>query len=77
MGDRVAPVIRFWLCVALLLTHLVFYLGLTRDVQVAGYTLPAKFFMPGFYIFSGVLIMAVGYLINRITTRKTRPQQQN
>ena len=74
---RLLFVFGFVYCVALLLTHLVFYFGLTRDVQVAGYTLPAKFFMPGFYIFLGVLFMVVGYFINRITTRKTRPQQQN
>ena len=55
--------------------HLAFYLGLTRDVQVAEYTLPANIFMPSFYIFFGVLFMAAGYLINRITTRKTRLQQ--
>ena len=72
---RLLFVFGFVYCVALLLTHLVFYFGLTRDVQVAGYTLPAKFFMPGFYTFFGVLIMATGYLINRIASRKARQQQ--
>ena len=72
---RLLFVFGFVYCVALLLAHLAFYLGLTRDVQIAEYTLPAKSFMPGFYIFFGVLIIAVGYLINRIVTRKFRRQQ--
>jgi len=72
---RLLFVFGFVYCVALLLAHLAFYLGLARDVQVAEYKLPAKIFMPGFYIFFGFLFMAVGYLINRITTRKTRLQQ--
>ena len=72
---RLLFVFGFVYCVALLLAHLAFYLGLARDVQVAEYKLPAKIFMPGFYIFFGFLFVAVGYLINRITTRKTRLQQ--
>ena len=72
---RLLFVFGFVYCVALLLAHLAFYLGLTRDIHLAEYTLPAKIFMPSFYVFFGVLFMAVGYLINRITTRKTRLQQ--
>ncbi len=72
---RLLFVFGFVYCASLLLVHLVFYLGLSRDVQVAeGYTLPAKIFMPRFYIFFGVLIMLIGYFINRIATRKARRQ---
>ncbi len=71
---RLLFVFGFVYCAALLLTHVAFYLELARDVQVADYTLPAKSFMPGFYIFFGVLITVVGYFINRIATRKTRQQ---
>ena len=72
---RLLFVFGFVYCVALLLAHLAFTMGLTRDVQVAEYTLPAKSFMPGFYTFFGVLILVVGYFINRIATCKVRPQQ--
>ena len=72
---RLLFVFGFVYCVALLLAHLAFYLGLARDIHLAEYTLPAKIIMPGFYIFFGFLFVAVGYLINRITTRKTRLQQ--
>lgn len=71
---RLLFVFGFVYCVAPLLAHLAFYLGLARDVQVADFTLPAKSFMVGFYIFFGVLIIVVGYLINRIATRKARQQ---
>ena len=72
---RLLFIFGFVYCAWLLLAHLVFYLGLSRDVQVAeGYTLPAKVFMPGFYIFFGVLIMLIGYFINRLSTRKARRQ---
>ena len=72
---RLLFVFCFVYCVALLLAHLAFYLGLTRDIHLAEYTLPAKIFMPSFYVFFGVLILLTGYLINRIATRKTRLQQ--
>ena len=72
---RLAFVFSFVYCVALLLAHLAFYLGLTRDIHIAEYTLPAKIFMPSFYVFFGVLILLTGYLINRIATRKVRRQQ--
>ena len=55
---------------------MIFFDGQTPDIQVAGHSFPAKNFMPCFYTFSGVLIMATGYLINRIVARKTHPQQQ-
>ncbi len=72
---RLAFVYVFVYCISLLLAHVVFYMGLTTDVQVApGYTLPANRFMPGFYIVVGVLTMVTGYLINRIATRKARRQ---
>ena len=68
---RLAFVFVFVYCCALLLAHLVFYMGITTDLQVIpGYTLPAKNFMIGFYCFFGLLTMAVGYLINHIATRK-------
>ena len=73
---RLLFVFGFVYCVALLLAHLAFYLGLTRDIHLAEYTLPAKIFMPSFYVFFGVLILGMGYLINRIATRRSRPQQQ-
>jgi nitrate reductase gamma subunit len=61
-----------------LLGHFVFFSGPTRDIQVMGFNLPAKSFMTGFYIFTGVLILSTGYLINRLVnhfvTRKTRRQ---
>ena len=69
---RLLFVFGFVYSVALLLAHVVFYLGIARDVQVAEYTLPAKDFMVGFYISVGVLIMTAGYFINRIATRKAR-----
>ncbi len=72
---RLLFVFGFVYCVAPLLAHLAFYLGLARDVQVADFTLPAKSFMVGFYIFFGVLIIVVGYLINRIATNKSRRPQ--
>ena len=72
---RLLFVFGFVYCVALLLAHLAFYLGLTRDIHLAEYTLPAKIFMPSFYVFFGVLILITGNLINRIATRKTRLQQ--
>jgi hypothetical protein len=75
---RLAFVFIFVYCCALLLEHFVFFSGSTRDIQVMGYTLPAKSFMTGFYIFTGVLILSTGYLINRLVnhfvTRKTRRQ---
>ena len=71
---RLLFVFGFVYCAALLLMHVAFYLGLARDVQVAEYKLPAKSFMAGFYIFFGVLIIVVGYFINRIVTRKSRQQ---
>ena len=73
---RLAFVIGFVYCAVLLLSHLVFFSGQAPDIQVAGHSFPAKSFMPCFYISVGVLIMATGYLINRITARKTCPQQQ-
>ena len=57
-----------------MLGHLIFYSGPTRDIQVMGYTLPAKSFMTGFYIFTGVLVLSTGYLVNHFVTRKTRRQ---
>ena len=75
---RLAFVFIFVYCCALLLGHFVFFSGPTRDIQVMEYTLPAKSFMTGFYIFTGVLILSTGYLINRLVnhfvTRKTRRQ---
>lgn len=73
---RLAFVFGFVYSVALLLGHLVFFTEPTPDIQVAGLSFPAKNFMTCFYTFFGVLIMATGYLINRITARKTCPQQQ-
>ena len=61
---------------SLLLAHLAFFMGLTPDIQVQGYTLPAKIFMIGFHVLSGTLILGTGYLINRIATRKARRQQK-
>ena len=63
---RLAFVFGFVYCVALLLAHLVFFSGPAPDIQVAGHTFPAKNFMTCFYTFFSVLIMATGYLINRI-----------
>lgn len=75
---RLAFVFIFVYCCALLLGHFVFFSGPTRDIQVMGFNLPAKSFMTGFYIFTGVLILSTGYLINRLVnhfvTRKTRRQ---
>ena len=75
---RLAFVFIFVYCCALLLGHLIFYSGPTRDIQVMGYTLPAESFMTCLYIFTGVLILSTGYLINRLVnhfvTRKTRRQ---
>ena len=75
---RQAFVFIFVYCCALLLGHFVFFSGPTRDIQVMGFNLPAKSFMTGFYIFTGVLILSTGYLINRLVnhfvTRKTRRQ---
>lgn len=75
---RLAFVFIFVYCCALLLGHFVFFSGPTRDIQVIGFNLPAKSFMTGFYIFTGVLILSTGYLINRLVnhyvTRKTRRQ---
>ena len=75
---RLAFVYIFVYCNWLLMAHVVFYMGLTTDVQIApGYTLPANSFMTGFYIFFGALTIVTGYLINRIATRKARRQQRS
>ena len=71
---RLVFVFIFVYCCALLVGHFIFYSGATRDIQVMGYTLPARSFMTGFYIIIGVLILSTGYLINHITSRKTRRQ---
>lgn len=73
---RLLFVFGFVYSVTLLLTHVAFYLGLARDVQVLEYTLPAKDFMLAFHIASGVLILATGYFINLIATRKARRTAQ-
>ena len=73
---RLVFVFTFVYCIALLLAHLVFFSGPSPDIQVAGYSLPAKSFMTSFYISVGTLIMVTGYIINRLTTRNAqRPQQ--
>ena len=73
---RLVFVFTFVYCIALLLAHLVFYSGPSPDIQVAGYSLPAKSFMIGFYISVGTLIMTTGYFINHLTTRKAQRLQQ-
>ena len=73
---RLVFVFAFVYCFALLLAHLVFYSGPSHEIQVAGYSLPAKSFMTSFYISVGTLIMATGYFINHLTTRNAqRPHQ--
>jgi sorbitol-specific phosphotransferase system component IIC len=52
-----------------------FFTGEAPDIQVAGYTFPAKNFMTCFYVIIGTLILSTGYLINRLATRKARRQQ--
>ena len=71
---RLVFVFIFVYCCALLLGHLIFYSETSQEIQVMGYTLPAGSFMTCFYSIFGVLIMATGYLINRIATRKARRQ---
>lgn len=73
---RLAFVFGFIYSCALLLLHVAFFMGLTPDIQVQGYKLPAKIFMIGFHVLSGTLILGTGYLINRIATRKARRQQR-
>lgn len=58
----------------LLLSHFIFFTGEAPDIQVAGYTFPAKNFMTYFYVIIGTLILSTGYLINRLATRKARRQ---
>ena len=74
---RLLFVFSFVYCITLLLAHLAFFSGPAPDIQVAGHSFPAKVFMTCFYTFFGVLIIAMGYLINRIVTRKSRQQQQS
>ncbi|MBR5169871.1 MAG: DUF3667 domain-containing protein [Muribaculaceae bacterium] len=69
---RLVFVFGFVYCFALLLAHVAFFMGITPNVEVHGYILPAKNFMISFHIILGVLIMLTGHLINRITTRKAR-----
>lgn len=73
---RLAFVFGFVYCVALLLSHLVFFSGPAPDIQVAGHSFPAYNFMTCFYIFFGALFFVTGYLINHIATRKARRQQR-
>lgn len=54
---------------------MIFFTGEAPDIQVAGYTFPAKNFMTCFYVIIGTLILSTGYLINRLATRKARRQQ--
>ena len=74
---RLLFVFSFVYCITLLLAHLAFFSGPAPDIQVAGHSFPVKVFMTCFYTFFGVLIIAMGYLINRIVTRKSRQQQQS
>ena len=71
---RLAFVIIFVYCCALLLGHLVFFSGEAPDIQVAGQSFPANIFMTCFYVIFGVLILSSGYLINSLATRKGKPQ---
>lgn len=72
---RLAFVFVFVYSAILLLGHLIFFTGEAPDIQVAGYTFPAKNFMTCFYVIIGTLILSTGYLINRLATRKARRQQ--
>ncbi len=57
---RLAFVFGFVYCVALLLSHLVFFSGPAPDIQVAGHSFPAYNFMICFYIFFGALFFCHG-----------------
>ena len=72
---RLVFVFCFVYSVTLLLGHLIFFSGEAPDIQVAGYTFPAKNFMPCFYVIIGTLVLSTGYLINRLVTPKARRQQ--
>ncbi len=72
---RLVFVFCFVYSVTLLLGHLIFFSGEAPDIQVAGYTFPAKNFMPCFYVIIGTLVLSTGYLINRLVTPKAQRQQ--
>ena len=75
---RLAFVFIFVYGCALLLGHLIFYSGPTRDIQVMGFNLPAKSFMTGFYIFTGVLIFprATLSIASSTTSSPARPDDK-
>ncbi|MBR3100881.1 MAG: DUF3667 domain-containing protein [Muribaculaceae bacterium] len=60
-------------CAKLLLMHMAFYSWFNHDLSLTQqYALP----IGHLYILFGILFLGVGYIINRIATRKTRAQQK-
>jgi len=72
---RQAFVFGFIYCFALVLAFTVFDMGIPTDLPVApGRTINVRNLYIGFFGISGIVIMVMGYLINRIATRKARRQ---
>ncbi len=64
----------FVFSISLLLMHWLFYLGHPSNAQVVkGNTLHVRII----YALSGVFFLGMGYIINRIATRKSRAQQKS
>ena len=73
---RQAFVFGFIYCFALVLAFTVFDMGIPIDLPVApGRSINVRNLYIGFFGISGIVIMVMGYLINRIATRKARRQQ--
>ena len=74
---RQAFVFGFIYCIALTLAFLVFDFGLPTDLPVApGRTINLKSLYIGFFVIFGIMILATGYLINRLATRWAQRRQQ-